>query len=193
MVTGRRSPPLFLKLPPALGLCQILYAQPCACAPSFPLHFNHGPSCMPVGNGAGRLNPDRHCPADSHDAAGAWPGKCTVTAGEPAPSKCALLCDLPHIQAAGAIAIFFTMEGIHRWRLLWPILSVRGLSNARTPRCCWAFYGVGLRFAPSARCPMTSPIGSGPGDTRADLARLLGAYLRPVGLHLGAHRNCRSG
>src|SRR5262249_46002516 len=63
------------------------------------------------------------------------------------------------------LSLFFTMEGIHRWRLLWPILSVRGLSNARTPRCCWAFYGAGLRFASSARCPMTSPIGSGPGDT----------------------------
>src|SRR5262249_11508531 len=111
---------------------------------------------------------------------------------------------------------FHHMEDIHRWRLLWPILSVRGLSNARTPRCCWAFYGVGLRFASSARCPMTSPIGSGPGDTafnwrkRTRSARVarnsavksatrpahsaafrhgglpFGAYLRPVGLHLGA-------
>src|SRR5262249_42229139 len=76
----------------------------------------------------------------------------------------ALLCDRRHTQAARAIAIFSPREGIHRWRLSWPILSVGDLSSARTPRCCWAFYGAGLRFASSARCATTSSIGSGPGD-----------------------------
>src|SRR5262249_44785231 len=75
-------------------------------------------------------------------------------------------CDLRHIEAARAIAIFSPWrEGSHRWRLLWPILSVSDLSSARTPRCCWPFSGAGLRFASSARCPMTSPIGSAAGDT----------------------------
>src|SRR5262245_15840974 len=82
------------------------------------------------------------------------------------PFQKAHLCDLRHIQAARAIAIFSAWrEGSHRWRLLWPILSVSDLSSARIPRCCWAFSGAGLRFASSARCPMTSPIGSGAGDT----------------------------
>src|SRR5262245_28053317 len=82
------------------------------------------------------------------------------------PFQNAHFCDRRHIQAARAIAIFAPWrEGSHRWRLLWPILSVSDLSSARTPRCCWAFSGAGLRFASSARCPMTSPIGSGAGDT----------------------------
>src|SRR5262249_55215702 len=67
------------------------------------------------------------------------------------------------VTVAGLRRPYF-FEGIHRWRLSWPILSLSDLSSARTPRCCWAFYGAGLRFACSARCPTTSSIGSGPGD-----------------------------
>src|SRR5262249_4958803 len=75
------------------------------------------------------------------------------------PFQNAHFCDRRHIQAARAIAIFAPWrEGSHRWRLLWPILSVSDLSSARTPRCCWPFSGAGLRFASSARCPMTSPV-----------------------------------
>src|SRR5215470_4315403 len=46
------------------------------------------------------------------------------------------------------------------------IWSIRDSSSARIPRCCSEFYGLGWPSASSARCPMTLPIGSEPGDRR---------------------------
>src|SRR5215813_4126960 len=73
-------------------------------------------------------------------------------------------CDLHHSRRP-APCLLFEEEGGHRWRLSWPILSIRDWSSARTPCCCWAFCGAALRSAFSARCPTTSPTGSALGDT----------------------------
>jgi hypothetical protein len=40
------------------------------------------------------------------------------------------------------------------------------------PRCCSGFYGVRLRPASSARCPMTLPIGLDSRDRRQPLCAL---------------------
>src|SRR5215468_10561414 len=83
--------------------------------------------------------------------------------GKPAFQK-AHFCDVHHSRRP-ATCLLFGEEGGHRWRLSWPILSIRDWSSARTPCCCWAFCGAALRSAFSARCPTTSPTGSALGDT----------------------------
>src|SRR5215469_10097675 len=92
--------------------------------------------------------------------------ECGARLGEGKPTfQKAHFCDVHH-SGRSAPSLLFAQEGGHRWRLSWPILSIRDWSSARTPCCCWAFCGADLRSACSARCPTTSPTGSAPGDTR---------------------------
>jgi hypothetical protein len=73
-------------------------------------------------------------------------------------------CDIDHTR--GSLRLLVCRHRIDEWRRSWPIWSIRTLWSARIPCCSSEFYGLGSRFASSARWPMTLSIGWKAGEIR---------------------------